>query len=72
MILAATTWQKGIRPVIHYSESRSVEFNDPKIKPQAHSDFIKNKIQTFGMEIDVMVESKMKDLTLLKYFASQN
>ena len=72
MSLAATTWPNGIRPVIHYSESRSVEFNDPKIKPQAHSDFISNKIQTFGMEIDVMVESKMKDLSLLKYFESQN
>ena len=72
MNLAAPTWQQGIRLVIHYSESRSVEFNDPKVKPQAHSDFISNKIQTFGMDIDVMVESKMKDLTLLKYFESQN
>ena len=49
-----------------------MEYTDPKIKPQAHSDFIKNKIQTFGMDIDVMVESKMKDLTLLRYFESQN
>lgn len=69
MRLAATTWPSGIRPVIHYSESKSVEAKDPKIKPQAHSDFIYNDINTFGMEVDVMIEAKMKDLALLKYLS---
>ena len=68
MNLAASTWPKGIRPVIHYSESLSEEMGDPKIKPQAHSDFIKKEIKTYGMDIDVMVEAKKKDLALLNYF----
>lgn len=72
MELAATTWKPGIRQVIHYSESRSVEFGDPKIKPQAHSDFVLNKIETFGMDIDVMIEAKMKDLALIKYLSLHN
>jgi len=72
MRLAATTWKPGIRQVIHYSESRSVEAGDPKIKPQAHSDFIKNRIETFGMDIDVMIEAKGKDLALLKYLSLHN
>ena len=32
------TWPVDVRPVVHYSESRSDEYGDPKIKPQAHSD----------------------------------
>jgi len=68
MNLAASTWPKGIRPVIHYSESLSEEVGDSKIKPQAHSDYIKKEIQTYGMDIDVMVEAKKKDLALLNYF----
>jgi UV DNA damage endonuclease len=72
MALAFTTWPKGIKPVIHYSESLSVERNDSKIKPQAHSDWISSKINTFSFDIDVMIESKMKDLSLLKYLKDQN
>lgn len=67
MRLAATTWPNGIRPVIHYSESLSEEMGDPKIKPQAHSDYIKKEINVYGMEVDVMIEAKKKDLALLKY-----
>jgi UV DNA damage endonuclease len=69
MNLAASTWPKGIRPIIHYSESLSEERGDPKIKPQAHSDYIMREIQTYGMDVDVMVEAKKKDLALLKYFS---
>ncbi len=68
MRLAATTWPEGIRPVIHYSESLSEEVGDPKIKPQAHSDYIRKEINTYGMEVDVMVEAKKKDLALINYY----
>ena len=67
MNLAASTWPNGIRPIIHYSESLSEERGDRKIKPQAHSDYITREIQTYGMEVDVMVEAKKKDLAVLNY-----
>jgi UV DNA damage endonuclease len=67
MSLAASTWPNGIRPIIHYSESLSEERGDRKIKPQAHSDYIVREIQTYGMEVDVMVEAKKKDLAVLNY-----
>ena len=35
--LSMTTWG-DIVPVVHYSESRSIEYKDNKIRPQAHSD----------------------------------
>jgi UV DNA damage endonuclease len=69
MNLAASTWTNGIRPVIHYSESLSEERGDSKIKPQAHSDYIKKEILTYGLEVDVMIEAKMKDLALLNYLS---
>jgi len=65
--LAISTWPKGITPATHYSESRSIEQQDVKIKPQAHSDYVLDKIETYGNEIDVMVEAKHKELAVQKY-----
>lgn len=62
--VAVSTWPRGITPVVHYSESKSVEMGDSKIKPQAHSDYIKSLPDTYGEGVDVMVESKMKELAI--------
>ena len=64
--LALSTWG-DIKPVVHYAESRSVEQNNPKIKPQAHSDMIRNPFDDYGNEFDVMIEAKHKELALLEY-----
>ena len=59
--LASTTWPKGITPAVHYSESAVGK------KPQAHSDYIFEPINTYDKNVDIMVEAKQKDLTILKY-----
>ena len=64
--LAISTWI-DIVPVVHYSESRSREQEDPKIRPQAHSDYVIDYIDTYGNEVDIMVEAKAKELAVLKY-----
>ena len=64
--MALSTWPVGIRPVVHYSESRSDEHNDPKIKPQAHSDSYVRAINTYGREMDIMLEAKHKEIALFK------
>ena len=64
--LAMSTWG-NIIPVVHYSESRSIEQEDPKIRPQAHSDYIYDYIDTYGNRVDIMVEAKAKELAVLKY-----
>ena len=64
--VAISTWN-GIVPVVHYSESRSREQEDPKIRPQAHSDYVIDYIETYGNEVDIMVEAKAKELAVLKY-----
>lgn len=65
--LAWQTWKVGITPVVHYSESKSLHENNDKIKPQAHSDYINKLPNTYGFNVDIMVESKFKDLAILEY-----
>lgn len=72
MKLACSTWPKGIRPVVHYSESKALHENNSKIKLQAHSDYISDFIQTYDNDVDVMIEAKAKELALLEYRKKYN
>ena len=63
--LATSTWGT-ITPVVHYSESKALHENDSKIKPQAHSDYIDILPNTYGLDVDIMLETKQKELALLK------
>ena len=65
--LAAKTWPKDITPCCHYSESRRKEHLDESIRAQAHSDRIVDTIQSYGLDIDVVVEAKHKELAVLNY-----
>ena len=60
--LAMSTWPKGITPVVHYSQSRAEEHNDPKIRPQAHSDSYWDYPNLYGHALYVMCECKHKEL----------
>ena len=64
--LAATTWPEGITQCCHYSESRRKEKLDESIRPQAHSDLIYEKIKTYGLEPDIVVEAKSKEQAISK------
>ena len=65
LLAAIRTWG-DVKPVVHYSESRTIEYGD-KVKPHAHSDLIYSKIELFGNDVDVMIEAKKKELALLGY-----
>ncbi len=65
--LAATTWPKGITPVVHYSESKALHENNKKEKPQAHSNYINTLPDTYGVDVDIMVEAKAKELAILPF-----
>ena len=65
--LAVSTWPKDIVPVVHYSESKALHENNDKLKPQAHSDYINEIPNTYGLDVDIMVESKAKELAILDY-----
>lgn len=53
------TWQT--RPLFHYSESRIGN------NPRAHADYPENTFDTYGLEFDVDMELKAKDLAIAEY-----
>jgi UV DNA damage endonuclease len=63
-ITAYNTWD--VKPVFHYSSSRR-NCEDPTSKKEAHSDWIYEEINTYGHEIDIVLETKMKERSLLQY-----
>lgn len=65
--LAILTWPDGITPIVHYSSSKQKETGNAKEKPQAHADYILEEINTYGYEVDIMLECKAKELALLEY-----
>ena len=65
--MAISTWPKGVTPVVHYSESRSTEQLDESIRPQAHSDYVYDYIDSYGNDVDIMIEAKHKELAIDKY-----
>lgn len=66
--LAVSTWKpSGVKPIVHYSESKALHENDSKLKPQAHSDYINSLPNTYGLDVDVMVEAKAKELAILPF-----
>jgi UV DNA damage endonuclease len=65
--LAMSTWG-DYKPLVHYSESRQLE--EEGVKAQAHSDYIYSEINTYGHSLDIEVEAKMKELTVLNYLSN--
>ena len=68
--LAMSTWPKEITPMVHYSESKRLHEGNQKIKEQAHSDYINDLPDLYGNKVDVMVEAKAKELSILPYINS--
>ena len=66
LIAAYATWPKGVTQCCHYSESRRKEKLDESIRPQAHSDIIYEKINTYGLEPDIVIEAKLKEQAIFK------
>lgn len=65
--LAVSTWPTDVVPVVHYSESKALHEENTKLKPQAHSDYINSIPNTYGFDVDIMVEAKAKELAILPY-----
>lgn len=62
-LTAYNSWD--VRPVFHYSDSRQ-EHEDPKARREAHADWLYSPINTYGKEVDIVFECKMKEVALLR------
>jgi UV DNA damage repair endonuclease len=64
--LALSTWPEDIVAITHYSDSRKI-YEDDSSKLLAHTDWIWNDVETYGLKFDTEFEVKMKEKALLKY-----
>ena len=63
---AIETWPQGIKPVVHYSSSRRLH-EDKTARVQAHADYVYEDIDTYGYDVDIVLETKAKEQALLQY-----
>ena len=66
LALCLSTWPEGVPAITHYSDSRK-NHEDPLCKEVAHSDWLYEKIETYGMDFDIELEVKMKEKALFDY-----
>lgn len=59
---AYNTWD--VRPVFHFSSSRR-DHEDPTARREAHADWIYDAANTYGKDVDIVFEAKLKELALL-------
>ena len=71
LLLALSTWPADIVPVVHYSESKTLE-QGLDVRTPAHSDYIIGPVNTYEQNIDVMFECKAKELAVQKYLSNQS
>ena len=64
--LAASTWPPGIRQLCHYSSAKKLHEDETAII-RAHADYLYERIETYGMDLDIELEVKAKELALIKY-----
>lgn len=64
--LAAKTWPKGIRQLCHYSSAKKLH-EDASVIMRAHADYVYEPIEDYGMELDIEIEAKAKELAVQKY-----
>ncbi len=64
--LAISTWPSGIKPVVHYSESKAIN-EGLKVKLTAHSNLINKLPNLYGCDVDIMVEAKLKEKAILPF-----
>ena len=63
--MAVSTWG-DVKPLCHHSSSKKLH-EDVTTTIQTHTDFLYEKFENFGIDVDIELECKMKDVALFKY-----
>ena len=55
-----------MRQLVHYSSCKKIH-EDSSVVNRAHADYIYEKVNSYGLSIDVDLEAKAKDHALMNY-----
>lgn len=69
LVLAKKTWPEGVTQLCHYSSS--IQNEQPKKMFRAHADMIYETIATYGLDLDIELEAKKKELALFNYLRKE-
>jgi len=64
--ISVSTWKT--KSLCHHSSSKKI-YEDKDSVNISHADYIYEKFENFGFDVDVELECKMKDIALEKYFS---
>ena len=70
--LASTTWPKGVKQLVHFSSCQQIHENADQTNKRAHADYIYEEINDYGLDLDIELEAKAKELALLQYVKQFN
>lgn len=65
--MAARTWPEGVRQLVHFSSCKTIHEDASQTNKRAHADYIYDQINDYGLELDIEIEAKAKELAVLKY-----
>jgi UV DNA damage endonuclease len=64
--LASTTWG-DVKQLVHFSSCKMLHEDDSQTNKRAHADYIYEFINDYGLDLDVEIEAKAKELATINY-----
>lgn len=65
--LASKSWPKTIKQLVHFSSCKTIHEDATQTNKRAHADYIYDHIDDYGLELDVEIEAKAKELAVFRY-----
>ena len=65
--LASKSWPKGVRQLVHFSSCKTIHEDASQTNKRAHADYLYDHIDDYGLDLDVEIEAKAKELALFRY-----
>ena len=67
LVLASVSWPKTVKQLVHFSSCKTIHEDASQTNKRAHADYIYEFIDTYGLSLDIELETKAKELALQRY-----
>ena len=65
--LASKSWPKTVKQLVHFSSCKTIHEDATQTNKRAHADYIYDHINDYGLDLDVEIEAKAKELAVSRY-----